>query len=212
MRSSKLEVVCNGWLEDDQRASRATNRYTSKSMCNMAVTRNRCEHCWYQTNVITMRMLCFFLGTWHAVHAGQSQRERCSDTTGSLAWLRARVPLSDCPSVVDFLSTWLHPPCACQTFATIVDASGHRDPGLLCQLVHGVRLRELIGAHRDDGMLGAAFRARDLRKDVDVEAWQAVRLPVEARLACRRGVQHGIDLQVACMSNEFVVTDMATIM
>ena len=103
--------------------------------------------------------------------------------------------------MVDFISTWLQPPCACQTFATIVDACGHRDPSLACQLVHGVRLRELIGAHRDDGMLGAAFRARDLRKDVDVEAWQAVRLPVEARLACRRGVQHGIDLQVPCVSN-----------
>ena len=178
-------------------------------MCNMSVTIRKCEHGWYQTKVITMTCL---LGTWHAVHAGQSQRERCSDTTGSLAWLRARVPLNDCPSVVDFLSTWLHPPCACQPFATIVDASGHRDPGLLCQLVHGVRLRELIGAHRDDGMLGAAVRARALRRDVDVEAWQAVRLPVEARLACRRGVQHCIALQVACMSNEFVVTGMATIM
>ena len=69
-----------------------------------------------------------------------------------------------------------------------------------------------MGADRDDGMLGAAVRARSLRKDVDVEAWQAVRLPVEARLACRRGVQHGKALQVACMSNEFVVTGMATIM
>ena len=44
-----------------------------------------------------------------------------------------------------------------------------RGEGLACQLEHGVSLREPIRAHSDDGMLGAAVRARGVPRDVGME-------------------------------------------
>ena len=59
-------------------------------------------------------------------------------------------------------------------------------------------------------MIGAAFRVRDLARDVDMQPRQSVGTPVVRRQACRRGLQLAIDLQVASMTNGFVVTVMAT--
>ena len=91
-----------------------------------------------------------------------------------------------------------------------MDACRDWDECLACQLEDGVSLCELGGAHRDDGMLGAAFRVRDLARDVDMQPRQSVGTPVVRRQACRRGLHHVIDLQVARMTNGFVVTVMAT--
>ena len=64
--------------------------------------------------------------------------------------------------------------------------------------------------HAVRAMIGAAFRVRDLARDVDMQPRQSVGTPVVRRQACRRGLQHVIDLQVARMTNGFVVTVMAT--